>query len=107
MMIRGRRVSRGGRGVGWRKTALSAPALGAVLGWLYAAPVSAQLFSDRPPPVPPASVPEPPLGPAMNLAPSSGPASVPNLPPSLTAPPAVAAVPPVVVAPPPGAATPN
>ena len=42
----------------------------------------------------------------MNLAPSSGPASVPNLPPPLTAPPAVAAVPPVVT-PPPGAATPN
>jgi hypothetical protein len=60
------------------------------------APVSAQLFSDRPPPVPPASVPEVPAGPAMNLAPSSGPASVPNLPPPLTAPPppAVAAVPP-------------
>jgi hypothetical protein len=65
-----------------------------LLGWFAAGPVSAQFFSDRPPPVPPASVPEPPSGPAMNLAPSSGPASVPNLPPPLTAPPAVAAVPP-------------
>jgi hypothetical protein len=65
------------------------------------------MFSDRPPPVPPAAVPEPPAGPAMNLAPATGPASVPNLPPSLTAPPSVAAVPPAVPTPPPGAATPN
>ena len=71
----------------------------------FAAPVSAQMFSDRPPPVPPASVPEPPGGPAMNLAPPSGPASIPNLPPPLTAPPAVSAVPPVVA--PQGAAVPN
>ena len=68
--------------------------------------VSAQLFSDRPPPIPPASVPEPPAGPAMNLAPPSGPASIPNLPPTLTQPaPPVAAVPPA--APPPAAAAPN
>ncbi len=84
-----------------------APAFVLLLGFAVFAPVSAQMFSDRPPPVPPAAVPEPPAGPAMNLAPSSGPASVPNLPPSLTAPPAVAAVPPVVQAPPPGAATPT
>jgi hypothetical protein len=74
------------------------------LGVGFAAPVSAQLFSDRPPPVPPASVPEPPGGPAMNLAPPSGPASIPNLPPPLTAPPAVATVPP---APPSVAVVPN
>src|SRR5271154_3733629 len=100
----------------WRRTpifavaffavALFAVALFAVaLGSVLAAPVSAQMFSDRPPPVPPASVPEPPSGPAMNLAPPSGPASIPNLPPPLTAPPAVANVPPVVA--PQGAATPN
>jgi hypothetical protein len=41
----------------------------------------------------------------MNLAPPSGPSSIPNLPPPLTAPPAVAAVPPVVA--PQGAAAPN
>jgi hypothetical protein len=41
----------------------------------------------------------------MNLAPPSGPASIPSLPPPLTAPPAVAAVPPVVA--PQGAAAPN
>jgi hypothetical protein len=72
-----------------------------------AAPVSAQMFTDRPPPVPPASVPEPPTGPAMNLAPPSGPASIPNLPPPLTQAPAVVAVPPVVAPPPPGAAPSN
>src|ERR1700739_1681612 len=55
--------------------------------------VSAQMFTDRPPPVPPALVPEVPAGPAMNLAPPSGPASMPNLPATLTQPP-VAAVPP-------------
>jgi len=68
--------------------------------------VSAQLFSDRPPPIPPASVPEPPAGPAMNLAPPSGPASIPNLPPTLTQPaPPVAALPPAT--PPAGATAPN
>jgi hypothetical protein len=102
-MIRGRQANRRWRGGCWRV----APALALLLGFAVFAPVSAQMFSDRPPPVPPATVPEPPAGPAMNLAPSSGPASVPNLPPSLTAPPAVAAVPPVVAAPPPGAATPT
>jgi hypothetical protein len=102
-MIRGRQASRGWRGGRWR----AAPVFALLLGFAVLAPVSAQMFSDRPPPVPPAAVPEPPTGPAMNLAPSTGPASVPNLPPSLTAPPSVAAVPPVVPAPPPGAATPN
>src|SRR3984957_10600360 len=68
------------------------------------ASVSAQMFTDRPPPVPPASVPEVPSGPAMNLAPPSG-ASMPSLPAPLTQPP-VAAVPPAVVAPL-GAATPG
>jgi len=64
--------------------------------------VSAQMFADRPPPVPPASVPDVPSGPAMNLAPASAPAALPSLPPPLTQPP-IAAVPPVV--PPPGAST--
>jgi hypothetical protein len=71
-----------------------------------ATPVSAQLFGDRPPPIPPASVPEPPAGPAMNLAPPSGPASIPNLPAPLTQAPApVAAVPPTL--PPPNVSPPN
>ena len=66
--------------------------------------VSAQMFTDRPPPVPPASVPEVPAGPAMNLAPPSGPASTPNLPAPLTQP-SVAAAPPAVA--PLGAAAPG
>lgn len=81
------------------------PALALVLIALFPAAGSAQMFSDRPPPVPPASVPDVPSGPAMNLAPPSGPASIPTLP--LTQPtivqPSIATVPPVV--PPPGAAT--
>src|SRR3954469_16149441 len=68
-------------------------------------PTSAQFFSDRPPPVPPASVPDVPSGGAISLAPPSGPASAPNLPAPLTQPPVSAVTPPVT--PPPIAATPN
>ena len=69
----------------------------------------AQLFSDRPPPVPPASVPDP--GGAVSLAPPSGPgAAPPSLPPTLTQP-ASPTVPPVVTtvpsAPPLSAAAPG
>src|SRR5271154_4144909 len=99
-MIRGRQGTGTGRGWRWRLT----PMLALLLGFVLAAPVSAQFFSDRPPPVPPANVPEPPAGPAMNLAPT-GPASIPSLPSPLTQPPAVTAVPPVVA--PTGAAAPN
>ena len=67
------------------------------------APASAQLFSDRPPPVPPASVPDP--GAAVSLAPPSGPAAGPLPPPMLTQPPPPAAVAPPAV--PPGAAAPG
>jgi hypothetical protein len=70
----------------------------------FPAAVSAQLFSDHPPPIPPAPVPEPPAGPAMNLAPPSGPSSIPNLPAPLIQPPAATAP---SVATPPGAAAPN
>jgi hypothetical protein len=85
-------------GSGWGGRRLPALAIAALLGSMM--PASAQMFSDRPPPVPPASVPDAP--PAMNLAPPSGPASTPILPAPLTQP-AIAAVPPVV--PPPGAST--
>jgi len=52
----------------------------------------AQLFGDRPPPIPPASVPDP--GAAVSLAPPSGPASGPTPPaPTLTQPPVAAAPP--------------
>src|SRR5207249_12095655 len=71
------------------------------------APASAQMFSDHPPPVPPAAVPDVPSGPALNLAPPSGTGAIPTLPAPLTqqtiVPPTIATVPPVV--PPPGAAT--
>jgi hypothetical protein len=67
--------------------------------------VSAQLFTDNPPPVPPALVPEAPPGGAMSLAPlapSGGPASMPSLPAQLTQP-SITTIPSVV--PPPGAST--
>jgi hypothetical protein len=74
----------------------AAVALAAMLVTLIAAPVSAQMFTDRPPPVPPGSVPDAgPSGPALNLAPSSGPASIPTLP-APPVQPSIAAVPPVV-----------
>jgi hypothetical protein len=77
-------------------------ALTGMLISLTSAPGSAQMFTDRPPPVPPASVPEP-SAPAMNLAPPSGPASIPTLPAPLTQP-SIAVVPPAA-APPPAAST--
>src|ERR1700722_9347319 len=98
MIAGGHGIGRAGRG------GRLLPALALLLTAAFAAPASAQMFSDRPPPVPPASVPEPPSGPAMNLAPPSGPASIPSLPAPLTQP-AIAAVPPVVA--PPSAAVPG
>jgi hypothetical protein len=94
MTLGGNRISGSGRGG-------RLPGMLAVAGILVAVivtPATAQMFSDRPPPVPPASVPEP-LGGAISLAPPSGPASIPSLPAPLTQP-SVAAVPPVA---PPGA----
>jgi hypothetical protein len=85
----------GSNGSGQRRRLILA--LAAMLAAMVPASVSAQMFTDRPPPVPPASVPEAPGG-AMSLAPPSGPASVPNLPPPLTQP-SVAAIPPVITAP--------
>src|SRR4051812_40045636 len=89
-------------GSGWGRGPLRALALAAVLVSVVAFPASAQMFSDRPPPVPPGNVPDVPSGPAMNLAPPSGPGAIPTLPAPLTQP-AITAVPPVV--PPPGAST--
>ncbi|HEY5130785.1 MAG TPA: hypothetical protein VIJ35_26450 [Bradyrhizobium sp.] len=94
----GNGIDRSGRG----RRVLPALALAGVLILMIPGSVSAQMFSDRPPPVPPASVPEP-SGPAMNLAPPSGPASIPSLPAPLTQP-SIAAVPPVA---PPGASAPG
>jgi hypothetical protein len=80
---------------------LRALALAAMLLW--PAGVSAQMFSDRPPPMPPAAIPDATSGPAMNLAPPSGPASTPTAPPTLTQP-SIAVVPPAA---PPAVATPG
>jgi hypothetical protein len=96
-------MTSGGDGIGgsgrgrrlWRVRALAC-----VLAFGMAAPATAQMFSDHPPPVPPGSVPDP--GGAISLAPPTGPASIPSLPAPLTQP-SIAAVPPVV--PPPGAST--
>ena len=93
----------GREGSGRRGRLLQAFALAGMLVAITAIPATAQLFSDRPPPVPPGSVPDP--GSAISLAPPSGPASVPNLPAPLTQPP-VAAVPPAA-APPPATSTPG
>src|SRR6478672_4719804 len=60
------------------------PRLALALALLIPGAVSAQMFSDRPPPVPPSSIPDAPGGPALNLAPPSG--SLPSLPPTLTQP---------------------
>jgi hypothetical protein len=92
-------MTSGGNGfgrAGRHERPLLALALAAMLGFAVPVSVSAQMFSDHPPPIPPASVPEP-SGPAMNLAPPSGPSSIP-LPAPLTQP-SIAAAPPVVPAP--------
>jgi hypothetical protein len=65
----------------------------------------AQMFTDRPPPVPPNSIPDAPSGGAINLAPPSGAASAPNLPAPLTQPPVSTVTPPAT--PPPIASTPG
>src|SRR5215218_6147881 len=92
-----------GRG-GWPLPAL---AVALTLAALLPAPALAQMFSDRPPPVPPNAVPDVQTAPAMNLAPPSGTGAIPTLPAPLTQPtivqPQLSTVPPVV--PPPGAAT--
>src|SRR5579872_2392662 len=91
-MMNGGRSGTGGLWRGTHRRVWSL--LGFLIVFGSSAPVSTQFFIDRPPPVPPASVPEPPAGPAMNLAPPSGPASIPNLPAPLTQPPPVAVAPP-------------
>jgi hypothetical protein len=100
-------TSRGNGIGGYGRARRLVRALAFAVALLVPAAGSAQMFSDRPPPVPPASVPDAPSAPAMNLAPPSGPSSIPSLPAPLTqptiVPPSIATVPPVV--PPPGAST--
>ncbi|HSU05696.1 MAG TPA: hypothetical protein VLI93_08995, partial [Acetobacteraceae bacterium] len=99
-------MSSGGNGInrfvqGRRLLAALATAGGLI--WTVISPAAAQMFSDQPPPVPPASVPEP-AAPAMNLAPSTGPASIPSAAPAMPQP-SIAAIPPVLA--PQGAAVPS
>src|SRR5260370_37060597 len=81
---------------------MPALALAAMLIAAMAGPAGAQMFTDQPPPVPPAAVPDP--GGALSPAPPSGPGSGPNPPaPTLTQP---STVQPSLAAAPPAAATP-
>jgi hypothetical protein len=85
------------------------PALALMLLPVTTGPANAQWFSDRPPPVPPAAVPDP--GAAVSLAPPSGgpvalPPPAPSAPAALTTtPPIPSALPPMVA--PPGTAAPG
>src|SRR5215203_5085691 len=96
-----------GRG-GWpfpeRAAALMlALTLALALAALLPAPALAQMFSDRPPPVPPNAVPDVQTAPAMNLAPPSGTGAIPTLPAPSAQPTIVQ--PQLSAVPPPGAAT--
>jgi hypothetical protein len=95
-------MTSGGDGIfAFRRSVRLWPSLAVVLLAVLIAPASAQMFSDRPPPVPPATVPDVPSGPALNLAPPSGPAANPPLSGPLTQPsPSIVTVPPAAVAPP-------
>ena len=95
----------GSQGISGSRRGRATLMLAAILVALVPVSVSAQMFTDRPPPIPPASVPEAPAGPAMNLAPPSGPSSMPNLPAPLTQPPIANVAPPVMA--PPGASSPS
>jgi hypothetical protein len=103
MTFWGERIGRCGRG--GRLLPTFALCFGLFSG--LSAPVSAQLFSDRPPPIPPASVPDVSTGPAISLAPPSGAGSGPSVPAPLNQPtllqPSIGTVPPA--GPSPGAAT--
>src|SRR5260370_151541 len=76
---------------------MPALALAAMLIAAMAGPAGAQMFTDQPPPVPPATVPDP--GGAISLAPPSGPGSGPNLPTLTLTQPSIAAVPPAAASP--------
>lgn len=71
-------------------------ALTCLFAIVSAQPAAAQFVGDAPPPIPPASVPEAPTpsGPAISLAPPSGPAATPGFPATLTQPPVTTALPP-------------
>src|SRR5258708_10340330 len=89
MTFGGSGIDRSGRG----ERLPLAVVLAAILVFAISTSVSAQMFTDRPPPVPPASVPDP--GSAISLAPPSRAASIPSPPPPFTQP-SPAPLPPVV-----------
>ncbi|MBX9820793.1 hypothetical protein [Afipia birgiae] len=70
--------------------------LACLLAIVVSQPAAAQFVGDAPPPIPPANVPETPTpsGPAISLAPPSGPAAAPGFPATLTQPPVTTALPP-------------
>jgi hypothetical protein len=100
-------MTHGGEGIGRvRRDARLWPALAVLLLSGFSTPAFAQMFTDRPPPVPPNAVPEP--GAAVNLTPPSGLVTAPStgsLPPALTTQPSMVTVPPVNA--PQGAAAPG
>ncbi len=87
------------------RTGWSFPALALAVALLALQPASAfaQMFQDRPPPVPPGLVPDAPSGPALNLAPPTGAGANPTFPAPLNqptiVPPSIATVPPAAPAP--------
>ena len=85
-----------------------AKALALMLVLALPVPASAQMFQDRPPPVPPAAVPDAPSAPALNLAPPSGTGAIPTIPPAVNqptiVPPSIATIPPAA---PPAVAVPT
>ena len=83
MTVRGSDLQTSGRG---GRLAL-ALALVLTHGVVLPRTASAQFFGDRPAPVPPANIPDVPSGPAISLAPPSGPAAAPALPAPLLQPP--------------------
>src|ERR1700742_3939954 len=85
MTLWGSRITGSGRGKR-RAFACALAALAVVLVLGAPAVVSAQMFTDRPPPIPPAPVPDTPGG-AISLAPPAAPAPAPALPAPLTQPP--------------------
>jgi hypothetical protein len=101
MISGGHGIVGNGRG-GWPFPALAlalmlASTIALALAALLPAPASAQMFTDRPPPVPPAAVPDVQTAPAMNLAPPSGTGTIPPAPlnqPTIV-PPSIATIPPV------------
>jgi hypothetical protein len=91
----------GGNGIvgfGRGRWPFPAHSLALVFTLAFLVPASAQMFQERPPPVPPAAVPDAQTSPALNLAPPSGTGTIPTVPPPLNqptiVPPSIATIPP-------------